>query len=282
MFPMGDDQSVQEQWRQAAQYWEKHRRTIQMMFAPITRALLEAAEVRPGHRVLDVATGPGEPALEMAESVGAEGTVIGVDAAPEMVEAARREADRRGLRNVHFEEAPADRLPFSVGAFDAVVSRFGVMFFPSPVEGVREMLRVVQPRKKLALAVWSLAERNPFHHIIADVISRYVDAPTPEADAPDVFRFAAPGKLVNVLRQAGAVDASEHLLQFQIRAPVSPEEFWTLRREMSDKIRATLARLSASQVTEIRAAVIDGLREYSSDTELNCPAEVLIAGGRKA
>ena len=78
------------------------------------------------------------------------------------------------------------------------------MFFPSPVDAVREMLSVLKPGRKLAVAVWHFAERNPFHYALWRVIERYVDSPPPAPDAPDAFRFASPGKLLDVLAEAGA------------------------------------------------------------------------------
>src|SRR5260370_21554217 len=110
-----------------------------------------------------------------------------------MVEAARREANRQGFQNTRFEVASADSLPFPADTFDAVVSRFGVMFFPFPVNAVREMLRVLKPGRKLALAFWHLAEGNPFLHTLSRVIEQYVDSPPPAPDAPDAFRSANPG-----------------------------------------------------------------------------------------
>ena len=138
-------QEVISRWGETAPYWEKHRAIIREMFAPVTQALIEHAQIARRSTVLDVATGPGEPALTVAELVGTKGKVLGVDAVPEMVEAARREALRRELHNATFTVALADFLPFPANNFDAVVSRFGVMFFQSPVRSIREMLRVVKP-----------------------------------------------------------------------------------------------------------------------------------------
>src|SRR5438128_1280958 len=143
-----DDETI-SRWSGSAPYWEKHRDVIREMFAPITEALVEDAEITGENTVLDVATGPGEPALDIAQMVGPKGKVVGIDPVPEMVAAARRAADRLGLKNAQFEVAFADKLPFLANTFDAAVSRFGIMFFPSPVDGVREMLRVLKPGKKL-------------------------------------------------------------------------------------------------------------------------------------
>lgn len=101
------------------------------------------------------------------------------------------------------------------------------------------------------------------------------------ADAPDAFRFAEPGKLRAVVSEAGAAAVSESLLQFPIRARVSLEEFWTLRSEMSERLRSKLAKLSGEQIAEVKREVIEALREYSGDDGLSLPGEVLIVTGAK-
>jgi SAM-dependent methyltransferase len=275
------EQEVINRWSGSAPFWEKHREIIQQMFAPITQALVEVGQIRSRQVVLDVATGPGEPALSVAALVGPEGKIFGIDPVPEMVAAARRAADRLQLRNVQFDVAFADHLPFPADTFDAVISRFGVMFFPSPVDAVREMLRVLKPGRRLALAVWHFAERNPFHYSLSRVIDRYVDSPPPAPDALDAFRFASPGTLRKVLNQAGAIALSERLLQFTIQAPMSVEDFWTLRLEISDKLREKIAALSKSQMTEVHRQALDSLRKYSTNRGMNFPAEVLIVSGTK-
>jgi len=238
---MQREQEVINRWSGSAPYWEKHREVIRHMFAPITEALAEEGQIGSGQSVLDIATGPGEPALTMASLVGSEGKVVGVDPIPEMIAAARREASRVGLRNVEFEVAAADELPFAANTFDAVVSRFGVMFFPCAVDAVREMLRVLKRGQKLVFAVWHFAERNPFHCSLSRVVDRYVDSPLPEPDALDTFRFATPGKLREILNEAAVSAPTERLLQFTIDVPMSVEDYWALRLEMS----ASFAKRSA-------------------------------------
>jgi ubiquinone/menaquinone biosynthesis C-methylase UbiE len=269
-------------WIESAAYWEKYRETIREMFAPVTQALIEDAGMGSGHTVLDIAMGPGEPALTIADVVGAAGKVVGTDAVAEMVEAARREARRRNLCNASFEVATADHLPFLAESFDAVVSRFGVMFFPSPAGAVREMLRVLKPGGKIALAVWHFAARNPFHSAAANVVERYVESPPLAPDAPDAFRFAKPGELLRVVKDAGAMATSERLLQFSIRARMTAEEFWTLRAEMSEKFRRGIARLSQAQLEELKRDVVMAVGAYSFEGEIRFPGEVLIVNGAKA
>ncbi len=279
---MQPEQEVINRWTGSAPYWEKHRDVIRQMFAPVTQALVEDGQIGTGHVVLDIATGPGEPALSVAGRVGPNGKVFGIDPIPEMVAAARRAADRLELRNVQFDVAFADKMPFPADTFDAVISRFGVMFFPSPVDGVREMLRALKPGRKLALAVWHFAENNPFHYSLSRVIDRYVESPPLAPDALDAFRFATPGKLRAILSEAGASSVSERLLQFTIQAAISLEDFWTLRIEMSEKLREKIAWLSNDQVNEVKRQTLASLREYSTDSGMSFPAEVLIVSGAKA
>jgi ubiquinone/menaquinone biosynthesis C-methylase UbiE len=279
---MHREQDVINRWTGSAPYWEKHREVIRQMFAPVTQALVEDAGIASGHQVLDVAAGPGEPALSVAALVGDHGKVVGIDPIPEMVAAARRAADRLALKNVNFEVAFAGHLPFPDNTFDAVISRFGVMFFPAPLDALREILRVLKPHRKLALAAWHLAERNPFHTSLSRVIDLYVE-PTPlEPDALDTFRFAESGKLLELLRAAGAENPTESLLQFTIDAPVSMEDFWTLRLEISDKLRGKIGALSKDLVAEVKHRTFESLREYSIDGGMSFPAEVLIVSATKA
>src|SRR5262249_23668098 len=159
---------------------------------------------------------------------------------------------------------------------DAVVSRFGVMFVPSPVDAVREMLRVLKPGRELALAVWHLPESNPFFYTLSQVLERYVDSPPPAPDAPDAFPFAGSGQLQRSRDEAGATASFERLLHFTIEAPISVEDFWALRIEMSEKLREKAAALSPEQLSEAKREALEVMRAYSTGRGMSFPAQVLI------
>jgi ubiquinone/menaquinone biosynthesis C-methylase UbiE len=252
------------------------------MFAPLTEALIRDAGIGEGQTVLDVAGGAGEPSLTIAERVGSRGSVTCTDAVAEMVAAAESEAQRRGLTNMTFRRCVADSLPFDSNSFDAVVCRLGVMFFPDPLAALREMLRVAKTSGRLAFAVWHQNELNPFTHIVTEVMSRYVESPPADPDAPGAFRFAEPGKLAGILKSAGASEVRERVLHFQIEAPISASEFWAMRSETSDTLREKLARLSAEQVVRVTQDAQEAVGEFFPNNQMSFPAQMIIVTGKKA
>jgi SAM-dependent methyltransferase len=278
---MPSNDEVLKRWSGAAPFWEKRREQVRHMFAPVTYALVDAARIGNGDSVLDVATGPGEPALSIAEVVGSGGMVKGVDAVVEMIQGARRAAEHLGLRNAQFETASIERLPFADGTYDAAVSRFGAMFFPSPVDGVREILRVLKPGARFALAVWREAERNAFFWVLTRALAAYVTFPPPEPDAMDAFRFAVPGALRSIVSEAGALEVEERALDFTMDVPMPAEEFWTLRLELSEALREKAEALPPEDLESARRLAVAAFREYESDGRLRLPAQVLIVTGRK-
>ncbi len=268
-------------WRESAKYWAQHSETIHQMFVPLTRALIERAGIHQGQTVLDVAGGAGEPSLAIAEVVGPEGAVTFTDGVAQMVETARARAQQRGLTNIQFHQCPADSLPFPDESFDVVVSRLGVMLFPDPDAAMREMLRVLKPGGRLAFAVWGKSDINPFCHLVTHVMDQHVKSPAADPDAPSAFRFAEPGKLTSVMTQAGAVDVKEDMVTFDIEAPISPRQFWTMRSQMSDTLRDKLTTLSADEQAQIAVEVEQAVKDFFPAGQMKFPAHFIIAAGNK-
>lgn len=269
------------EWSESAKAWREHSSTIHTMFTPLTSALIKEAGISAGQSVLDVAGGPGEPSLTIAEVVEPSGTVTYTDAVAEMVVTAEDEATRRGLTNIRFHQSAAESLPFADNIFDAAVSRLGVMLFSDPPAALREMLRVTKPQGALCYVVWGQAERNPFSWVVTNVISRYVDVPPEDPDAPGAFRFAEPGKLARLLTQAGAKDVQERELNFHMAAPISVDEFWRMRAATSGTLREKLAKLSEETARQVGIEVQEAAREFFPNDQMSFPGQMLVITGRK-
>jgi SAM-dependent methyltransferase len=137
------------------------------IFAQWAPRLVEAVGLRPGERVVDVASGTGVLAREALAAVSPDGEVVGVELNPGMLAVARRKAPA-----VDWREAPAEALPLETGSFDAVLSQFGLMFFADRPAAIREMWRVLRPGGRLAIAVWDALDRTPGYAAATALLAR--------------------------------------------------------------------------------------------------------------
>jgi Methylase involved in ubiquinone/menaquinone biosynthesis len=277
-----EQNKVLDAWQTSALFWDKYRVLIAQIFAPLTSGLVEEALIGTGQNVLDIGGGSGEPSLTISSIVGPTGSVMYTDPVAGMVESAQAEAGRRGLTNIHFKQCSADDLPFADRAFDVAVGRLSAMFFVDPAAAVRDAVRVIVEDGHISFAVWGPKEANPFFSTITDVIERFVEVPPEDPDAPDAFRFAAPGKLAGILEKAGAESVIERKLNFEIKAPISFDQFWQLRTEMSGSLREKMAGLSRAQLPTVKQAVADAAQRYFVRGTMSFPAQALIVSGRRS
>ena len=278
---MTEPNDTLQKWRETSEHWTRHSDIIKEMFAPVTEALIGETGISEGNSVLDVAGGAGEPSLTIAQRIGPTGSVMCTDAIEGMVDAARAEAASRGITNVEFRQCTAESLPFADESFDVVVSRLGAMFFPDPLAACKEMLRVTKPGGAIGFVVWHKSELNPFCHLVSDVVSRHVPAPPPDPDAPDAFRFAELGKLASILTQAGGTDVIDKVLHFQMQVPITSEQFWAIRSEISETLRSKLASLSEAERAQIGQEVQQAISPFFPNDQMNFPTQMIIVTGKK-
>src|SRR5271170_1297709 len=133
---------------------EKWKAKSAAMGRPVTDALVEYAQPKSGMRVLDLASGTGEPGISLALKVGPQGHVTAIDLSAELLSLARERAQARGLTNFCAQQADAHNLPFPDSSFDLATSRFGVMFFRDPELAFRQLRRVLRPGARACFVVW--------------------------------------------------------------------------------------------------------------------------------
>jgi len=192
-----------ENWQRMASGWEQHREDREKFVGPVSEWLVRALAPKPGDTVLELAAGPGDVGFTAAPLLGPEGHLISSDFSPEMVEVARRRAAELGLRNVEHRVLDAEDIPLADDAVDGVLCRFGFMLMPDPVRALAETRRVLRPGGRLALAVWSTAERNPWVTVAGRILLEFGLAPPPEPGAPGMFVFADEQRLRGVFEDAG-------------------------------------------------------------------------------
>jgi ubiquinone/menaquinone biosynthesis C-methylase UbiE len=199
---------TRQEWTGAAPLWQKWNHKFVIQTRAATELVVRGAELAPGMKVLDLASGTGEPALSLASAVGPQGRVVATDLVPQMLDAARQNAAAQGLHNLEFRMADAEDLPFSDGEFDRVTCRFGFMFFPDIPKAMVEIRRVLKPGGRVCFAVFGSLEENPIFMVSLGPFLKRVKMPPPPPDAPHIFRFADETKLANALSSAGFRDVS--------------------------------------------------------------------------
>ena len=168
--------------------------------------LLAAASPRKGERVLDVATGPGEPALSLAPRVGPAGSVVGIDLSERMVEVARQNA--KGVDNVEFRVMDAEHLAFPDASFDLAVCRFGLQIVTDPDRCIAEVRRVLRPGGRFAATVWGPGARVPALDVIIAPMLEYAE-PDETGYIPTPYEMGGDGELAEILAKAGFRDVAE-------------------------------------------------------------------------
>lgn len=224
------------QWRshydEAAAYWAKWADKLAEQQERVNLGLLAAAGVKPGSKILDLASGAGEPAMTASRLVGAEGQVTATDFSAPMLAALSERIARQGLTNLHCQLADMEQLPFADGSFDAVTCRYGLMYARDPARAVSEAARVVRPGGRVAFMVWGPEQNNSllFHGLRA--ANEFLGKPIPE----DAFllppRLAEPGLIADLMTSAGLQDASEQEIVVEPKIKVGIP-FWTPLLEMN-------------------------------------------------
>ncbi len=189
------------------QRWARNQDRMDEAFGPLTAVLIEQAAPRRGERAADIGCGCGDLSLLLADRLGAEGRVLAVDVSRPMLDRGRARQDARAGADrapIDWQEADAAAWPFPEGAFDLLVSRFGVMFFADPVQAFRNMRRALRPGGRLVMLCWRPMADNAWVAAPRAAMLPVVPAPDPAPPhAPGPFAFGDAARVGAILAGAG-------------------------------------------------------------------------------
>ena len=271
---------VRADWAGRGRHWDRRADEIAEQSAKMNAPLIEAADIAPGQRVCDIATGAGEPALTVAALVGAGGRVFATDLCPEMMLGARRRAAARGLGNITFRTADMLALSDADSVFDRVICRFGLMFCPDPARAAGEARRVLKPGGRAAYLVWGPRAETTMFAVFA-AAAQSVLGPLEDVDSVDLarpFALGAPGALTRALADGGLAQVEEREIRFAPRVPAAAP-FWQAQFDMT--FGRALDGAAEAERSALKAAVADGFERLREGDEIPLAVHVRIGTGVK-
>jgi ubiquinone/menaquinone biosynthesis C-methylase UbiE len=267
-----------QQWDRVAAGWEKWWRTIEDGAQHVNDRLIDLAEIAPGKRVLDIATGIGEPALSAAIRIGPAGRVVATDVSQRMLDIARTRASAAGLTNVEFLEADAGSLDFPDDSFDAVLCRWGITSLPDYSSLLVEIRRMLAPNGSFATSVWDEASRLPLISTAMTIAQEmFQSAPPPQESKPEVQEEGLEGAMI----RAGFADVrakkSTVTLEF-----ASTEAFIEYLLDVSPVVAALVSDQPRVRQQEYQDRLAQEFRPYAAvDGRFRIHNVCICAVGRK-
>lgn len=270
-----------ELWSSVAAGWKRAWPAFEAGAQELNERLVDLARVGAGRRVLDVATGLGEPALTAARRVGHFGHVVATDLAPQMLELARERARELGVDNVEFIEMDAENLALEPSSFDAAISRWGVMLLFDPQAALEGIRRVLKPAARFATAVWGASGSVPFMTTASDVARRELDLPPVQEGLPGPLTMGKPGQLESALERAGFQAIESESMTLTMTFATADEYVEFLKNTSSTLKRALAGRKKSVQDKVWREIARDAQSFAGKDGKIRFENQVRCAAGQR-
>ncbi len=273
---------MSDMWDSVAPGWEANAGFVDEQLALATEALLDAAQIGEGDRVLDLAAGPGGAGLAAAQRVGSTGSVVLSDVAGEMVAVAAN----RASADVQVSAAVFDQsaIDFGDASFDAVINRHGLMFVEDPAQTVAEAVRVLRAGGRYAVMTWDRRELNPWLGLVLDAVSAQFGVPFPPPNVRGPFSLDTPDVLTSVLRDGGLEDVTVKAMSTPMRASVAEGMV-----ERVPELAGPLAIALGGMQADVRAAIRERAMRAGTQAAVRDEGDgivfegwVLIGSGHKA
>ncbi|MFZ0699782.1 MAG: methyltransferase domain-containing protein [Thermoplasmata archaeon] len=261
-------------WNDSAEAYVGLMRNLE----PFRSDLVARLAPQSGERILDMGTGPGEPAITIARHVGASGHVTGIDLSENMVTIAQRVAHARGVNNVDFRTMDCSDLKFPDETYDAIVSSFGFQIFTDPEKAAKEARRVLRPGGRIAVTVWSTGDKVPWIHAIVGPMLERAE-PDETGYIPTPYETGGPGEMVAFLEGAGFQYALEERRQYFLK--FDDEEAYLQAVLKATPIGHSLSEESEDTQKEVLRKTRENLVPWKRPEGLSIPGEGVIVFARK-
>ena len=261
--------------------WQAWWETFEHGAQKVSDKIVELAELKPGDTVLDIATGIGEPAITAAKRVRPNGKVVATDISPQMIAIGKERAKSLGLDNImEFRESDAEKLDFPKSTFNAVLSRWGLMFLPNLPVALATIRQLLAPNGRLSAAVWSTPSKVPLLDLAFSTVRKQINAPAPQPGTPGPFALADAEALKQTFSQAGFKDIQVQTLQITFNFD-SPETYTKFQQQITAPIQAMLANQPEERKKQIWNSVTEAVGEYAdSHGRVNIDNEVICIMGK--
>jgi ubiquinone/menaquinone biosynthesis C-methylase UbiE len=272
-------QAARRQWDRAAAGWDAHASQIRTWLRPATDAMLGMAGLAPGMRVLDVAAGAGDSSLDAARRVGPQGSVLATDLSPAILALAEANACRAGVANLRILVADGERLPVEPATFDAAICRLGLMLFPAPLQGLREMHRALEPGGRACTVVFSRPERNPCITLLMATALRHAGLPPRDPFQPGgLLSLGKPGLIDTLFREAGFAEVTTTTIDAPFRLPTA-RHYLDFVRTSASPIQQILGGLSPAAAAAAWDDMAQRLQVHATAAGWEGPNELLVTAG---
>ncbi len=261
-------------WEQAAAGWISERERMRERMTPVTEWLVDHLELKPGLSVLELAAGPGDVGIRIAESLAGDGQVIVSDRAAALVEAAGRWARERGAQGVQARVLDAESLDLPDAAVDRVVCRFGYMLVPDRDAAFRETRRVLRPDGRLAFAVWAERERNEWATTLWDVLESSTPLPPARPGGPGMFALADRRVVEEALTGAELEPRTIDEIPVEWRYP-DFEGYWRSAVAVNGGLTRLLPTLSEKEVSDLAAEIRGAIERFRAGEGYRLPGLAL-------
>ncbi len=257
-------------WDEMASGWEERREWILETTGVINEWIVNQVDPQPGQTILDIAAGTGDLGFLAAERVGDEGGVICTDFSPEMIEAARRNGQQRGLENVEYRVLDAEKMDLADDTVDGVVSRWSYMLMADPAAALGETRRVLRDGGTAAFVVWQTPDRNPWAAIPGMTLVQRGHMPPPEPGAPGIFALGERDRLSELVAGAGFDGPEIEELTFEWQ--YSADDLWETLTKLAGPLAKVIRGLDADEQQATREAVEENMAQFRDGDELVVPA----------